>query len=171
MTCNFVYNTYSVDEDALAMSPTPCEELIRMRGQLESLSKGEALYSRRDANWVDWPEVQKARVAAEAKYKSLPPTPPRAKAQALKDWLIVSLHSCQPPDRVGVTRRLRLNQTIKRSGDGYVLDLTSARSHKTSRFCTFAPRISSRPIHLSPPSSLFCSCRRPFHLHDEPAAQ
>ena len=82
------------------MSTTPCDEMIRMRAQLESLSKGEALYSRRDANFIEWPEVQRARVAAEIKYKSLPATPPKPKAQALKDWLILALHSCQPPDRV-----------------------------------------------------------------------
>ena len=100
MTCHCVYSTYEVDADALAMPTTPCEELIRIRHQLESLAKHEALYSRRDANFIEWPEVQTARVAAEQKYKSLPATPPKPKAQALKDWLILALHACQPPDRV-----------------------------------------------------------------------
>jgi|EP00966_Prymnesium_polylepis_P132042 hypothetical protein len=36
-------------------------------------------------------------------------------------------------DRVGIVRKLRLNQTLKRSGDGFTLDMTSAR-YKTSRF-------------------------------------
>ena len=35
--------------------------------------------------------------------------------------------------RVGVCRKLRLNQTLKRTGDGFTLDLTTAR-YKTSRF-------------------------------------
>ena len=74
-----------VDAEALAMNPTPCEELIRLRAQCESQAKHAALYSRRDLNWVDWPDVQKARVAAEAKYKRMPATPPKPKAQALKE--------------------------------------------------------------------------------------
>ena len=102
MTCNFVYCVYTVDEAALAMDPTPCDMLIRLRGQLESLSKGEALYSRRDANWIDWEDAQKSRIAAEAHYKSLPTAPPARKLHALKEWVIISLHTLQPPDRVGV---------------------------------------------------------------------
>ena len=96
MTCNFVYCVYTVDEAVLAMEPTPCDMLIRLRGQLESLSKGEALYSRRDANWIDWEDAQKSRIAAEAHYKSLPAAPPARKLHALKEWLIISLHTLQP---------------------------------------------------------------------------
>jgi len=33
-------------------------------------------------------------------------------------------------------RKLRLGMTLKRSKDGYELDMTSSRSHKTSRFCS-----------------------------------
>lgn len=100
MVCSFVYCTFEVDAEALAMNPTPCDELIRLRAQCESQAKHEALYSRRDPNWVDWPDVQKGRVAAEARYKSLPASPHKPKAQALKEWVILALHSCQPPDRV-----------------------------------------------------------------------
>ena len=100
----------------------------------------------------------KGRIAAEKLYRSLPPTPQKAKLAALRDWLIISLHTCQPPDRycavfeldasqrqvlyltlpqpvhrVGVCRKLRLNQTLKRTGDGFTLDLSTAR-YKTSRF-------------------------------------
>ena len=95
--------------------------------------------------------MQKARVAAERAYKSL--APGKAKRQALKEWLIVALHACQPPDRVGVTRRLRLGMTLKRSGEGYTLDLTSARSHKTSRF--YGPSISSMSAMFNEPLSLY----------------
>ena len=94
----------------------------------------------------------KGRIAAEKLYRSLLPTPQKAKLAALRDWLIISLHTCQPPDRycavfeldashcqvlpdvahscahrVGVCRKLRLNQTLKRTGDGFTLDLTTAR--------------------------------------------
>ena len=38
------------------------------------------------------------------------------------------------PDRVGVVRLLRLGGSLKREGDGFVLDLTAMKLHKTSRF-------------------------------------
>ena len=49
--CQFVYQTYEVDADALGMSTTPLDELLRLRGQCESQAKQQQLYSRRDANW------------------------------------------------------------------------------------------------------------------------
>ena len=43
MVSNFVYNTYEVDAKVLAMDPTPCDELIRLRAQCESQAKHGAL--------------------------------------------------------------------------------------------------------------------------------
>ena len=46
--------------------------------------------------------------------------------------------------------------TLKRSGDaGFVLDLTSARSHKTSRF--HGPTIQTLSSMLNEPLSLYCT--------------
>ena len=150
MVCNFVYTTYEVDSEVLAMDPTPCDELIRLRGQLESLAKGEALYSRRDANWIDWQDAQKARLAAVSSYRTLPATASYSKKQhALKEWLIISLHTLAPPDRIGVIRKLRLGMTIyKREGEpAYTLDMTTSR-YKTSRFCKcICPHCS--PLHCT----------------------
>jgi hypothetical protein len=144
MVCQFVYQTYEVDPDALAMPTTPLDELLRLRGQCESQAKGQQLYSRRDANWIEWDDAQKARMAAEAAYKALPTTAaPARKLQALKEWLIICLHTVQPPDRVGVTRKLRLNVTLKKEGGSYTLDMTQAR-YKTSRFCA----LPSTPLHV-----------------------
>ena len=81
------------------------DELLRLRSQCESQAKQQTLYSRRDPEWLEWNDAQKARVKAEAHYNSLPASPAARKAQALKEWLIVSLHTVQPPDRV---RRLAL---------------------------------------------------------------
>lgn len=67
------------------------------RGQ----AKQQQLYSRRDANWIEWGDAQKARMTAEKAYKALPATAaPARKLQALKEWLIICLHTVQPPDRV-----------------------------------------------------------------------
>ena len=56
---------------------------------------------RRDPNWLDWSECQEARVAAEKSYKELPAGTPHAKKMlALKEWLLIALHTCMPPDRV-----------------------------------------------------------------------
>ena len=92
MVCQFVYQTFEVDADALAMPTTPLDELLRPRGQCESQAKQQALYSRRDANWIEWPDAQKARMAAEKAHKDLPSNAaPAKKLQALKEWLIISL--------------------------------------------------------------------------------
>jgi hypothetical protein len=80
-------------------------------------------------HWLDWPKAQEARVKAEGLYRA------KKSPQLLRDWLILSLHTVMPPDRVGVIRKLRLNASLKRCGDGLVLDLTVQRSHKTSKFC------------------------------------
>jgi hypothetical protein len=101
MVGQFVYSTYEVDADALAAPTTPLDELLRLRGQCESQAKQQQLYSRRDANWIEWPDAQKARMTAEKAYKALPATAaPARKLQALKEWLIICLHTVQPPDRV-----------------------------------------------------------------------
>lgn len=75
--------------------------------QCESQAKQQALYSRRDANWIEWPDAQKARMAAEKAYKDLSSNAaPAKKLQALKEWLIICLHTVQPPECVhGLERR------------------------------------------------------------------
>ena len=46
-------------------------------------------------------EAQGARVCAERVYKSLPAgTTPARRAQALREWLAISLLTLMPPDRV-----------------------------------------------------------------------
>ena len=78
---------------------TPLDELLRLRSQCEGQAKTQALYTRRSPEWLDFPDAMQGRIAAEKLYRSLPPTPPKAKRAALRDWLIISLHTCQPPDR------------------------------------------------------------------------
>jgi hypothetical protein len=66
------------------------------RSQCEGQAKTQALYSRRSPEWLDFPDAQKARIKAEELYRSLPSTPPKPKLAALKEWLIIALHTVQP---------------------------------------------------------------------------
>ena len=55
--------------------------------------------SRRDANWIEWGDAQTTRMEAEKAYRTLPSTATRAKRmQTLREWLIIALHTLQPPD-------------------------------------------------------------------------
>ena len=85
------------------MSTTPLDELLRLRGQCESQAKQQQLYSRRDANWIEWADAQRARQNAEAAYKALPRgTPPARKLQSLKEWLIICLRKPTPSSPTSV---------------------------------------------------------------------
>jgi hypothetical protein len=130
---SFVYNTYKVDDAIHSLPTTPLEELVRLRGQCEKEAKQEKLFARADPNYLEWEEANAARAKAEAAYRS--------SKRGLRDWLLIALHTIQPPDRVGVIRRLRLGTSLKRCGDGFVLDCTAQRSHKTSKF--YGPSVST----------------------------
>ena len=136
MIGSFVYTTFKISDEALAMTPSPLDEIIRLRGQAESQAKHEGLYTKRSKDWISWEEAQQARVRAENAYMSLPAgTAPAKKMQFLREWLAISFFTLMPPDRVGVVRKLRLTMTLKRSSDGgYELDLTQMRAHKSARF-------------------------------------
>ena len=53
----YVYATYEVDAEAMAMSPSPLDEVIALRGQAESQAKHEGLYTHRSRDWISWKEV------------------------------------------------------------------------------------------------------------------
>ena len=155
MVASFVYSTYKLDDETLAMPTPPLDEILRLRSQSESQAKHEGLYTKRHADWISWEEAQRARISAEQKYKSLPSAPHAKKTQALREWLAIGLFTLMPPDRVGVIRKLRLNMSLKRSkgGAGFELDLTQQRAHKSSKF--HGPTISSFSAMLSEPLSLY----------------
>ena len=58
MVGSYVYDTFEVDADALALPTTPLDELLRLRSQCESQAKQQALYSRRDPEWLEWDDAQ-----------------------------------------------------------------------------------------------------------------
>ena len=133
------------------MEPNPLTQLINLRAQAETASKTQQLYDKRVGGWLEWEDVQKARVAAMNKLNDAAVGgTPAAKMSLLRDAAAISLLSLIPPDRVGCIRKLRLAHTLKRKeGGGWMMDLSKARDgHKTSRF--YGPFAASLPAELTP---------------------
>ena len=98
-----------------------------------------------DPNWISWEDAQRTRIAALDKYSRLhkPQTQEQrdAKLKLAEDCAILALLTYQPPDRVGVIRRLSLGGTLVFEEDeGWHVDLTKFR-HKTSKFYVSSMRI------------------------------
>jgi hypothetical protein len=122
----------------------PSEQLIFLRRQAEGLAKQERLFEVKSKNWLSWEDAQRARVSAVEKYFA---TKERGKQQTLlRECMLLAFMTLQPPDRVGVIRRLRLGEggSIYKKGEDelYTVDLSSLK-HKTSRF--YGPSVSSLP--------------------------
>ena len=169
----YVYHTCSIDEDIANMTTTPLDQLLSLRSQCESQAKHQALYTRRDKNWLEYeprtdsnpvvyllalnttvPVTVGTRRNLHDK-RPRPHTSPHAPSSLSKNGSLshsirsrhpsmcfcptsIPLSSHHPPcvrSRVGIMRKLRLNVTLKREGLGFVLDMTAARSHKTSKVC------------------------------------
>jgi hypothetical protein len=189
---SFVYNTFKVCDTVHALPTTPLEEMVRLRGQCESEAKQQKLFARVDPNFLEWEEAQAARVKAEKEYRA---ASGQKKTQLLRDWAILSLHTIMPrtqcpplcpsslrrappfpsatADRVGIIRKLRLNVSLKRAGDGFVLDCTSQRSHKTSRLSAQTARSALPPPRSAHFAHWSVSVRqlRPLRHHALASAQ
>ena len=146
----YCYANLEPNDALLALEPSPLTQLINLRGQAEKASKTQQMYEKRVGGWLEWPDVQKARVTAMSKLSELPPGESAAKRALLRDACALSLLSLIPPDSVGCIRKLRLNHTLKRKqGGGWMMDLSKQRDgHKTSRF--YGPFAASLPSELNP---------------------
>ena len=113
----------------LAMDPNPLTQLINLRGQAEKASKTQQLYDKRVGGWMEWEDVQKARVTATKKLEDVGSgVAPAAKRNLLRDCSALLLLSLIPPDRVGCIRRLRFGHTLKRKpGGDWMMDLLKQR--------------------------------------------
>jgi hypothetical protein len=149
---SYCYANLAPNDALLAMDPNPLTQLINLRGQAEKASKTQQLYEKRVGGWMEWEEVQKARIAATNKLAALGEGgASAAKRNLLRDCAALSLLSLIPPDRVGCIRKLRLGHTLKKkpSGSGWMMDLSNQRDgHKTSRF--YGPFAASLPNELTP---------------------
>ena len=100
--------------------------------------------------WLDWAEVQCARVNAVSVFRDCEKVEDNdeTKLARARDALLLTLLTHQPPDRVGVARQLKLGDTLKQGAEGaYVLDLSQPDAHKTAAIfgpvrTTMSPAIS-----------------------------
>ena len=138
--------------DALfVMDPNPLTQLINLRGQAEKASKTQQMFDKRVGGWMEWEDVQKARVTAMNKLEDVGNgVANAAKRNLMRDAAALSLLSLIPPDRVGCIRKLRFGHTLKRKpGGDWMMDLSKQRDgHKTSRF--YGPFAASLPSALTP---------------------
>ena len=148
---SYCYANLAPSDALLAMDPNPLTQLINLRGQAEKASKTQQMYEKRVGGWLEWEDVQKARVSAMKKLSDMGNGgAPAAKRNLLRDCCALSLLSLIPPDRVGCIRKLRLGHTLKKKpGGGWMMDLSKQRDgHKTSRF--YGPFAASLPSALTP---------------------
>ena len=130
---NYVFTALAPSDAAMALDVQPPEQLLRMRAQAETLAKQDRLFARKDPNWVDWPTVQQGRIKCLAAWNASQGKPHAEKMKLLREVLVMLFFSVQPPDRVGIIRRLRFGMSVKANGDGFDLDLSNMR-FKNSKF-------------------------------------
>jgi hypothetical protein len=107
-----------------------------LRQQAESQAKQEKLFKPRKPDWISWADAKATREAAIAAFGAIDKTSARAKSlTVLEDVLIICFHTVMPPDRVGVVRRLSIDETLKKQAgsEHYYIDLTNFK-HKTAKF-------------------------------------
>ena len=98
MCGSFVYSTYKLDDDVLAMPVSPLSEVLRLRSQAEGQAKHDGLYTKRHADWISWQEAHEARIHAEKAYRALPATVTHTKrVRALREWLAIACYTLMPP--------------------------------------------------------------------------
>ena len=128
----------------------PVDQLCNLRRQAESLAKGDRLFETVSKNWISWLDAQKARQEAVKLFYA--ETNKYMKGILLRECMLLAFLTLQPPDRVGVVRRLRLGNTLyKTKGEElYTVNLSTLR-HKV-RVCACGLLGSPPPPH--PPPSL-----------------
>ena len=89
---SYCYANLEPEESLLTMEPNPLTQLINLRGQAEKASKTQQMYEKRVGGWLEWEDVQKARVSATKKLND--PTQggtPASKRNILRDCCALSL--------------------------------------------------------------------------------
>ena len=90
----YAYANLEPTIEVLNADPNPLTQLINLRGQAEKASKTQQMYEKRVGGWLEWEDVQKARVASMNKLNDASQTgTPAAKRSALRDAAAMSLVS------------------------------------------------------------------------------
>ena len=130
---------------------------VNLRSQCEALAKEKGLYSEKRGGWITWFKAQQARVRCLDALNTYKGTDVTLNKQMLMDAIVLTIFTYGPVDRVGIIRKLRLNDTLVRGDDGsYSVDLTTGRCARTSRPSTTVAR-STRCRHPRGPSSTSCA--------------
>ena len=130
---NYTYTALTPSEAAMALDVQPPEQLLRMRAQAEKLAAQDRLFARKDPNWIEWSQLQAGRIKCLAAWNAGQRKPHAERQKLLREVLVMLFFSVQPPDRVGIIRRLRFGMSVKANGDGFDLDLSNMR-FKNSKF-------------------------------------
>ena len=136
----------------VAVSDVPVKAMRRAYKQAMKQARAEAKFAKKPVAWLDWDAVQGARAKAVRLYEheaAEAASGDDGAKQRLRrlcfDAALLTWLTSVPPDRVGVTRQLRLGVTLKRSADdvGFELDLSTPDAHKTAT--AFGPVVTAVP--------------------------
>ena len=102
----YCYANLEPSDEVLQLDPNPLAQMINLRGQAEKASKQQNAYSERVGGWLEWEDVQKARVKCLNALAETDGTAAQRRV-LLRDAAAISLLSLIPPDRVGCIRKVR----------------------------------------------------------------
>ena len=127
------------------VSSTPVDAMHGLLAQTKQQGRLEEKFSGKPTAWLDWAQVQTARARAVRLYESAAQEgeAPGTLHKRLFDATLLTWLTSVPPDRVGVSRLLRLGDTLKPTATGFDLDLSRPGQHKTS--AAFGPTITAVP--------------------------
>ena len=163
----FVHAAHEAQTKETTATAAVVNQLSTLHLQCRKKSREQAKFdlSKKPAAWLDWAACQRARARCEQTYSTFKGSDAK-KRRLLQDLIILLFTTTQPPDRVGVVRLLRLGDTLKRTDNGYDLDLSEPGCHKTSlifgpTITSVAPSISAKiseyiALHNKPDTYIFC---------------
>ena len=142
---------------AAAVSSTPVDAMRRTHKQAMQQARLDQKFAKKPVAWLDWDAVQVARAKAVRLYEHEATEAAdgeeaggeSAAQQRLRhlcfDATLLTWLTSVPPDRVGVTRQLRLGVTLKPTTPtgGFDLDLSTPDAHKTA--AAFGPVVTAVP--------------------------
>ena len=130
-----------LDEDGMSNAEGTYQALFNLRGQAEAQAREDKMFKPRHKEWISWDECQHTRQhCLDALQKALdgPATTSKQREERLmlaEEAGLLCLLTVLPPDRVGVTRKLSIGDTLKHNEQcGWFIDLTKERQHKTAKF-------------------------------------
>ena len=132
----FVFDNFDVPDAVADAQHTVLTACVNLRSQCEALAKEAGLYSEKRGGWITWFQAQQARVKCLDALNAYKGTDVTLQKQLLMDAIVLTIFTYGPVDRVGIIRKLRLNDTLVRGDDGsYSVDLTKAmRAHKSAKY-------------------------------------